>query len=258
MPAETADSLLPGVPFLLVLARMSGLVSLIPLPGLHHGPGAARLVLALALTAALKPAWPQVPAEVTAGYFISAMVVEASLGLGIGLAVGYVSEAFVCAAQAIALQAGYAYASAIDPTSEADSGVLPIAAQLMAGLMLLGTGLDRAVVRALGRSLSAWPPGSGIWPEQWAELPALGGAMFDLTLRLALPVFALLLLTDLAVGLLGRLQAQMQLLSLGFPVKMLMSLVLLALLVADWPALFESSWRANLSLVFGAMAGGGR
>jgi flagellar biosynthetic protein FliR len=258
MPAEAAAGLLPGAPFLLVLARMSALAGLIPLPGLRHGPAVPRVLLALSLTAALRPVWPEMPERIPAGRMLVSLLIEASIGVAIGLAVVFATEAFVLAAQAIALQAGYSYASTIDPSSEADSGVLPVAAQLIAALMLLGTGLDRMVVRALARSLEVWPPGSGAWPEHWSRLAELGGAMFELALRLAMPVFTLLLLTDLAIGLLGRVQAQMQLLSLGFPLKMLASLVLLALLVSDWPALFESAWRANLRAVFGALAGGVR
>ena len=47
-------------------------------------------------------------------------------------------------------------------------------------------------------------------------------------MRLALPVVALLMLVDLALALLGRLNAQLQLLTLAFPAKMLAALLLLA------------------------------
>ena len=50
-------------------------------------------------------------------------------------------------------------------------------------------------------------------------------------MRLALPVVALLLMVDVALALLGRLNQQLQLLSLAFPLKMLT-----ALLVLSWMA----------------------
>jgi len=39
--------------FLLVLARVSGLIAFVPIPGLAAGPDSSRIVLALALTVTL-------------------------------------------------------------------------------------------------------------------------------------------------------------------------------------------------------------
>jgi flagellar biosynthetic protein FliR len=65
----------------------------------------------------------------------------------------------------------------------------------------------------------------------------LGADMLSLALRLALPAVALLVLMDLSLGLVGRLNQQLQLLSMGFPVKMLVGLVLLVWITALVPSL---------------------
>ena len=52
----------------------------------------------------------------------------------------------------------------------------------------------------------------------------LTAEIFSLGMRLALPVVALLTLVDLALALVGRLNAQLQLVLLAFPVKMLATL----------------------------------
>jgi flagellar biosynthetic protein FliR len=54
-------------------------------------------------------------------------------------------------------------------------------------------------------------------------------------------VVALLLLVDIALALMGRINAQLQLLSLAFPAKMLIGLLLLAAIAPVLPTLFESS-----------------
>jgi flagellar biosynthetic protein FliR len=56
-----------------------------------------------------------------------------------------------------------------------------------------------------------------------------------------MPVMALLLLLDLALALLGRMQQQLQLLSLAFPVKMLAALGLLTALAPVIARVFEGS-----------------
>ncbi len=60
---------------------------------------------------------------------------------------------FTLAMQILGIQAGYGYATTIDPNSEADSGVLVVLAQLTSWLMFLAFGMERHVIRALARSL---------------------------------------------------------------------------------------------------------
>ena len=65
----------------------------------------------------------------------------------------------------------------------------------------------------------------------------LGQTMLVCGLRLAFPVVALLVMMDVAFALAGRVHAQLQLLALAFPAKMLAALVMLGWLLALWPRL---------------------
>ena len=56
MHAEFTLNLSTVYGFLLVLARVSGVIVMVPIPGITAGPDASRIVLALALTVALLPA----------------------------------------------------------------------------------------------------------------------------------------------------------------------------------------------------------
>ena len=57
--------------------------------------------------------------------------------------------------------------------------------------------------------------------------------------RLALPVVALLVMVDVALALLGRLNSQLQLLTLAFPAKMLAALLMLSWIAAVFPRLMR-------------------
>jgi flagellar biosynthetic protein FliR len=154
---------------------------------------------------------------------------EAALGLTIGITVALVLEAFVLAAQILGLQAGYAYASTVDPNTEADSGILLVFAQLMAGMLFFTAGFDRQVLRLFAETLEKIPPGSFTPGISAADaVIRLGAYLFTFGLRLAMPVVALLVMVDVSLALLGRLNAQLQLLSLAFPAKMLTALAVLA------------------------------
>jgi flagellar biosynthesis protein FliR len=228
--------------FALVLIRLVGIFVLIPLPIKDAGPGAARIMFAIACTIALYPAWPQVDAaQTTLSTMLGWIVSETTLGLAIGLMVSFLAEAMTFGAQVLSQQAGYAYASIVDPLTQADSDVLPAAAQIMAGLLFFTTGLHRVLISVLASTLTTYPPGHFQLNQQLASaVIRLSANTFSFGLRLALPIIGLLLMTDIALALLGRLNAQIHLAMQAFPVKMMLNLTALAAVFAAAPMLYQS------------------
>jgi flagellar biosynthetic protein FliR len=246
------------ISFLLVLCRISGIFAFLPIPGLRSGADSARIVAVLAITVSLYPLWPNViHMDQSIGALTAAIVSEAILGVTIGLGVAFVMELLSMAAQVSGLQAGFGFASTIDPNTQNDSGVILIAAQTLAGLLFLASGLDREVIRIFASSLEKFPPGQFVLNASIGEaIVKLSGGIFSLGVRLALPVIALLGLVDLALALLGRLNAQLQLVSLAFPVKMLAAMLLFAWIVAIEPRIFNS-YAGQFLLVARHIVGGG-
>lgn len=227
--------------FLLVLARVSGAMALVPFPGFSASVGPVRAIFCLSLTIALFPVWPVVRVA-DAGPFTLAgwAAAEAAVGVGIGCVVAIVLEAFLLAGQVLGLQAGYAYAQTVDPNTQADSGILLVLAQLSASLCFFVLGFDREILRLFARSLDKIPPGAYVFGPRAAEVLILfSSQLFSVGVRLALPVVALLVMVDVALALLGRLNAQLQLLSLAFPMKMLVALAVLSWIAAFFPRIFR-------------------
>jgi flagellar biosynthesis protein FliR len=241
VPAQLTLSLPAVLGFVLVLTRVTGAFIFVPLPGINAGPDMARAVLALSITLALFPKWPHVNlTEPYIGGVVVALAAEAALGVTIGVAVSVLSESFLIAGQIVGLQAGYAYASMVDPSTQADSGILVVFAQLTAGLLFFALGLDREIILAFARSLDAFPAGSFLLTPSGAEqILRLASGMFSVGLRLAMPALALLMLVDLALALLGRLNQQLQLLMLAFPVKMMTAIALLATMAVLFPHVYR-------------------
>lgn len=227
--------------FLLVLARIAGVFVFLPLPGLQAGPSAAKITLAMILTFGMYSRWPVLnPAPGSMVQVAGWMIAEAGIGLATGLAVAFLIEAVTFAAQAISTQAGFAYASTIDPNTEADSTVLILMAQLTAGLLFFAMGFDRVLLTILSRSLETHPPGAFLVTRASVEgLLMLGSSIFTTGLHLALPLMTLLFLIDLSIGLLGHLNSQLQLIALAFPAKMLAALAALSFLVLLIPKLYQ-------------------
>ena len=237
MPVNLTFSAATLFSFLLVLARVGGAVAFVPLPGASAAPGPAKIVFALGLTLALFTQWPAVElAEVSGASLAAWAVSEAAVGIAIGVSVVIVIESFLLAAQILGLQAGYAFAQTIDPNTQADSGILLVLAQLVGGLFFFTLGLDRQVLRLFALSLQRVPAGTWIPGRASAEtLIRQAAELFSVGLRLALPVVAVLVMVDVALALMGRLNAQLQLLSLAFPAKMLIALLVLSWIAALFP-----------------------
>jgi len=249
MPANLTISAGTVLGFLLVLARVSGAMAFVPLPGFNGKPGMARAAFSLAFTLALAPRWPHLDgAGAGAGTLVAWAMAEAAIGVAIGLAAATVLEVAIFAAQMLGMPAGYGYAQTVDPNTQADSGILLIVAQLAAGMLFFALGMDGQVLRLFSVSLEKIPPGAYVFQLASAEaFIRLTGSLLAAGTRLALPVVALLVMVDVALALMGRLNAQLQLLSLAFPAKMLTALFVLAAVMALYPRVLAQfglgAWR---------------
>jgi flagellar biosynthetic protein FliR len=249
MPTSLTISAGTVLGFLLVLARVSGAMVFVPLPGFSGTPAMARAAFSLAFTLALAPRWPHLDAAaVNTGTLVAWAVAEASIGVAIGLAAATILEVTTFAAQMLGMPAGYGYAQTVDPNTQADAGILLVVAQLMAGLLFFSLGMDGQVLRLFAASLEKIPPGAYVFHPATAEaFIGLTGSLLAAGARLALPVVALLVMVDVALALMGRLNSQLQLLSLAFPAKMLTALFVLAAVLSLYPRVLAEfslgAWR---------------
>jgi flagellar biosynthesis protein FliR len=237
MPADLHFPTFWLMQFLLLLCRTAGLLVFIPIPGLRSAVEIHRLVLAGLFAFLLLPHAPPAAVNVySLPAVLAAALSEAGLGVCLGLAVSVIQEGILLGAQMAGLQAGYSYASTIDPNSNADTAILQVLLNLGVALMFLALGLDTVLFRFLLDSARELP--AGAWKPTLAHagvLIQLLQSLFTEAIRTAIPVIGLLLLLDVAMSLLSRMQPQLQLLSLSFPVKMLAALLIFASLTTLLP-----------------------
>lgn len=247
--------------FLFTLTRIGGVIAFLPLPGVRATPEPVRVVLALAFTIALWPVWMtrQMPADFGMPQLVAGLAAEAALGLAVGLVIGIVIEVFQAAAQVVSLQAGFSYASTIDPTSGADSPVLVMLAQMTCALLFVSSGADLAFFRVLAESTVFHPPGTG----GHGSLVQAGNAIYHFGslillsgLRLAAPIAVLLLLADILLAVFGRLQPALQLTTLAFPLKIVGALLLFGAMLRFYPRYFEILFGQALRLMQGLLYAG--
>jgi flagellar biosynthesis protein FliR len=243
--------------FLLVIARVGAATSFIPIPGFRTSPAMVKTVFAVVTSLALFRFWPpKLEHASDPVWFFSSMLAEAVLGIGIGLFTGLLSEALVLGMQIISFQAGYSYASVIDPNTQAEAGYLPVLAQLVAGFLLFAFGVHHQMMRALAFSLTTLPP--GMFDVRHLPLDFLlhaPSAVFTTGMRLAFPGVALLAMTDIVLALMSRLNSQLQVLTVAFPVKMLLALSAIAWTIALYPIVFREAAQHATQSVFRLIGG---
>ena len=247
------------IQFLLTLFRVGGIFAFVPVPGLKSALDPTRIGLVVLLSWLVFPLTPSAPVvSATLSGALALMISEVSLGLVFGLSIQFLHEGVLIGAQILSVQAGYSYASTIDPTSEADSSVLQVILVLGASLFFLTLGLDRILLKAVATSFDAYPPGAFVADTSTASsVILLSGQMFSRGLQVAAPIVGVLVLVDVAMALLSRLQPQMQLLNLSFPLKMLLSLAGLALAIQTVPAGVEASAETTFRFIHSFLAKGG-
>lgn len=208
--------------FFLTLFRVSIVLFMLPFFGGQSTPnmvkGAIVLILALAL-------WPQLsfPASLmpSSGWEIAIMFAgEVILGLILGMLVQFLFAAVQTGGQLIGFQMGFAMINVVDPVTGVSEAVTAHFLYMVVMLVFLVLNGPLYLLAALGKSFELVPPGGLLLtPELTHEVLAFSEQIFVLAVKIAAPVMAALFLVDLSLALISRAAPQMNVLLIGFPVK---------------------------------------
>jgi flagellar biosynthetic protein FliR len=255
LDAWPADLPQTGFAFVLLLARVSAAIVLLPGLGETAAPATLRIGLALCVTLLLLPSVaPLVPATPEAGIRAAGMVMaEIVTGLWFGWLARLLALALPIAAQFIAYLLGIS--SVLQPDAELgpQSTALAKLFEVAAPLLILVSGLYTLPLAALAGLYRLLPPGSLLPAADSAEL-AVGAVAqaFGLALRLASPFVLAGIVWQVTMGLVARLVPRMQIYFAAMPGQILGGLLLLATLSGTLLAAWQDSVRAALAALPGS------
>jgi flagellar biosynthetic protein FliR len=241
--------------FVLLLARVSAAIVLLPGLGETAAPATLRIGLALCVTLLLLPSVaPLVPATPEAGIRAAGMVMaEIITGLWFGWLARLLALALPMAAQFIAYLLGIS--SVLQPDAELgpQSTALAKLFEVAAPLLILVSGLYTLPLAALAGLYRLLPPGSLLPAADSAEL-AVGAVAqaFGLALRLASPFVLAGIVWQVTMGLVARLVPRMQIYFAAMPGQILGGLLLLATLSGTLLAAWQDSVRSALTALPGS------
>ncbi|SPU79011.1 flagellar biosynthesis protein FliR [Burkholderia multivorans] len=134
----------------------------------------------------------------------------------------------------IGLSMGLGFATFFDPHSSGATPVMGRFLNAVAMLAFLAVDGHLQVLAALTASFQSLPVSADLLHAPgWRTLAAFGATVFGMGLLLALPVVAALLIANLALGILNRAAPQIGVFQVGFPVTMLVGLLLVQLMVPN-------------------------
>jgi flagellar biosynthesis protein FliR len=221
-------------------ARVSGLMVFCPFLGSEAVPVPVKAGLALLLTVVLHPLHG--PATLALGSWQWAQVAlgEAAIGLVLGLVANFLFEAALMAGQILGVQIGYSLANVFDPQTQADTPVLSVFHQMAALLIFLQMDVHHWLLRSLVRSFAYLPPGTvSLTLAAATGLLHAAGGIFLVGVQIAAPSLVATLVTDMALGFLGKASPQLPVLFIGLAVKNLVGLTVLMAAIAYWPRMFN-------------------
>jgi len=192
-------------------------------------PARVRLVLSVAITLVVMPLLPPLPAVEMFSYtgFMMA-IAQVLIGLTSGFILQLVFAAIVFAGQGIALSMGLGFSMMVDPQSGQQVPVIAQFYTVTATLIFVSMDGHLLLIQMLLDSFKALPIGiDGIDKANIWSILMWGSRMFAGGLLLAMPVVASLLLVNVTFGVAARAAPQLQIFSVGFPVTLMLGLLLI-------------------------------
>lgn len=235
-PAAWAFTSTQASLWILVLARVTGLLAGLPGLGQDRMPVRARAALAALLSLLVLPAAGGPKALPTGLWDLTMLLaVEFAAGLLLGTLVAWVVEAVTFGANLMDTQMGFSFMQIVDPVNATNASVSGALLGQVAVLLVFILGIHHQVILGLVESYQVVPMGAG-FPLRGMEFVGVLGRLLAKGVQLAMPVMAVLIIVDVLQGIAGKLMPQLQLLQLMFPVKIALGLVLLGFLLREFPA----------------------
>ena len=223
------------------LLRVGALIMAAPVLSVRQIPVRSKVALAVMITWLVVPLLPPSPAVPTFG---AAALLIALQQVAIGVAMGFMFQlafnALVFGGQVMAYSMGLGFAHMLDP----QNGVqVPVVSQywlILAMLAFLMSNAHLLLIGVLVDSFTAMPVAAdglsrmGLWGLlEWS------GVVFAAGVAMALPVLIALLLVNLGLGVVARAAPQLNIFAVGFPMTLIMGLVLMWLTVPQVMARFD-------------------
>jgi len=209
--------------FLIMLTRVAAFIFIAPIFSTSGSPMRARAGFAIVLTYLLYVSLgdhPQFRYGTVFGY--AALVLrECGVGIIIGFATLIPTTIMQFAGRFIDMESGLAMAQTLDPTTRQNVTISGAWYQTILFLVMLVSGVHRYLIKALADTFVLIPAGSAVYRFEELNNTMLKflGDYVTIGFRIAMPVFAAMLIVNAILGVLAKVAPQMNMFTIGMQLK---------------------------------------
>ncbi|MCY2992587.1 MAG: flagellar biosynthetic protein FliR [Planctomycetota bacterium] len=227
--------------FLLILARVGAFATALPLLGGRSSSHLAKASLILSLTvfwfAGLSGdptgVFQRLPSQTQWLAFALAIGREVLVGAVLGYALGLFVVPFRIAGEFIGQEMGISLGGVADPTQNRVGPAIGQLFELLGVLILFSLDVHHVFFAALHSTFARWPLGELTFPVPVAPFLRAIAETQQWGLLLAAPVGVCLFITSIFLALMARAAPQLNILSVGFALRLAVGLVAVYMLLPD-------------------------
>lgn len=259
------EPLLNHVPaLLLVMFRITGIFVIAPLFGSRTIPGRIRIMMAAGLSLCIYPMLlsPERPSArliapvLEAGLSLWTLAPAVAMELAIGAIIGFGASLPVIGMQLAGhindQQLGIGLGGLINPELGDEGGIVSEFFFITAMMVFVIVGGHRVMLSTLVGSFQTVPLG-GFRPDGHLLDLGLGlvTSMYELAIRVSAPLLCLVFLETVALGFIARTVPQLNILNVGFPIRLMIGFALLALSTAALAQVFGEELKHTMQQLAG-------
>jgi len=220
--------------FLIALVRFSGFFINLPVFGETIIPTREKAGLSALCTLLVLPhlmATQELPELSVFGYGIMA-VKEIVLGLIMSFVVLMNIDSLRLAGQLMGMQIGFSFVQVVDPNSGTGQAILSEFIQVLGLMVFLMVNGHLLLLQGFTQSFELVPlAGLTIRGGVVAEVVRISTMVFWFGLQVSMPIFAVILVGDVALGIIARTVPKLNVFQVGFALKVMIGFITLALLL---------------------------
>lgn len=236
-----------GITMMLVAFRLAGVLLFSPIVASTGIPTRAKAFLVITLAAAVYPAVPitwQAGADMSLATLGQIMVTETLIGASVGFIASIPIVAMQLGGTIMGMQMGLGLAQIYDPMNGENSGVVDqLMFYLAAAVFLMVGGLDVMFMAIVGTYETVPLGGMTLHAAPVELILGILHSGYELALRVSAPVVAIMFLETIASGVLMKTIPQINILSIGFAIKIMAGLFALAGALVAIEAVFTDELR---------------
>ncbi len=243
--------------FLLILVRMASFIFISPFFGQANTPQRVKLGFSIFLAMIIYSLSDTVMPEYETVIELAVILVfESVAGLLIGFAAYICSTIIILSGSIIDLEIGLSMASTFDPTTKQQMSITAQYYNYMILLMMIVTRMHIFLLSAIVDSYEIIPVGGIKFNHKLLEtFINFISDYFIIGFRIALPVFAVLLLVNSVLGILAKVAPQVNMFAVGIQLKLLVGLIIIFFTVSLIPSIANFIFNKMQSMVIEIIGG---